>query len=199
MKNFENENNKNLPQQNMDSAFDLYDELLNEKPLLKTCVEAILFISESPVSVHEIAKVLDCHEDIILQTIKQLEKEYIDENRGFIIRKIGEGYRMFSNPGLYEILKEFVNTNIRTHITQAALETLAIIAYKQPVTRSQIAEIRGVKTDSVVISLAGKGLIKEAGRLKEPGNPIVYKTTPKFLEILGIGSLGELPPLKSGN
>lgn len=190
------ENNKNL-QQSMNSAFDLYDNLLNEKPPVKTCVEAILFISESPVGTHEIAKVLNCDENIILSAIKQLEKEYIEENRGFIVRKIGEGYRLFSNPKLHEILKEFANTNIKAHITQATLETLAIIAYKQPVTRSQIAEIRGVKTDSVVVSLAAKGLIKEAGRLKEPGNPIIYRTTPKFLEILGIGSLGELPPLKS--
>ena len=179
-----------------DSAFDLYDDLLNGMPPLKTCIEGILFIAESPVNPKSIAKILNSDTEIIIELIKQLQAEYLDSGRGFIVRKIGEGYRLYSNPALSEILKEFVNTNIKMHVTQAALETLAIIAYKQPATRSQVAEIRGVKTDSVIISLESKGLVKEAGRLKEPGNPIIYRTTGKFLEILGIGSLSELPPLK---
>jgi len=179
-----------------DSAFDLYDDLLNGMPPLKTCIEGILFIAESPVNPKSIAKILNSDTEIIIELIKQLQAEYLDSGRGFIVRKIGEGYRLYSNPALSEILKEFVNTNIKMHVTQAALETLAIIAYKQPATRSQVAEIRGVKTDSVIISLESKGLVKEAGRLKEPGNPIIYRTTGKFLEILGIGSLNELPPLK---
>lgn len=178
------------------SAFDLYDDLLKGRPPLKTCVEGILFIAEAPVNPKSIAKVLNSDTVTITQIIEQLKTQYLESDRGFIIRKIGEGYRLYSNPSLNEILKEFVNTNIRIHTTQAALETLAIIAYKQPVTRSQVAEIRGVKTDSVIISLESKGLVKETGRLKEPGNPIIYKTTAKFLEILGMGSLDELPPLK---
>ncbi|MCL5071407.1 MAG: SMC-Scp complex subunit ScpB [Actinobacteria bacterium] len=183
-------------EKNTDFAFDLYDDLLKGKTPLKTCVEGILFIAESPVSPKEIAKILNTSHELIIDIIKELEKEYYEAGRGFIVRKIGEGYRLYSNPALNDILKEFVNTNIKIHITQAALETLAIVAYKQPVTRSQIAEIRGVKTDSVVISLVSKGLVKESGRLKEPGNPIIYRTTGKFLEVLGIGSLDNLPPLK---
>ncbi len=178
------------------SAFDLYDDLLKGRPPLKTCIEGILFIAEAPVNPKSIALVLNTDTRIITEIIEQLETEYLESDRGFIIRKIGEGYRLYSNPSLNEILKEFVNSNIRVHVTQAALETLAIIAYKQPVTRSQVAEIRGVKTDSVIISLENKGLIKETGRLKEPGNPIIYRTTGKFLEILGMGSLDDLPPLK---
>ena len=179
-----------------ESAFDLYDNLLKGSPPLKTCVEGILFIAESPVHPKSIAKILNSDIDTTIEIIEQLQSEYLESERGFIVRKIGEGYRMYSNPSLTEILKEFVNTNIKMHVTQAALETLAIIAYKQPTTRSQVAEIRGVRTDSVIISLENKGLVKAAGRLKEPGNPIIYKTTGKFLEILGIGSLDELPPLK---
>ena len=178
------------------SAFDLYDDLLKGRPPLKACVEGILFIAESPVHPKSIAKILNSDTGIITEIIGQLQAEYLESDRGFIVRKIGEGYRMYSNPSLTEILKEFVNTNIKMHVTQAALETLAIIAYKQPTTRSQVAEIRGVKTDSVIISLESKGLVKEAGRLKEPGNPIIYRTTGKFLEILGIGNLNELPLLK---
>lgn len=183
-------------QENKNSSFDLFDELLKGRLPLKTCVEGILFIAESPVSSKEIAKVLNIDEELVIEIINQLEKEYLETERGFILRRIGGGYRLYSNPSISEILKEFVNTNIKIHLTQAALETLAIIAYKQPVTRSQIAEIRGVKNDSIVTSLVSKGLIKEAGRLKEPGNPIIYRTTEKFLEILGISSINDLPPLK---
>ena len=178
------------------SAFDLYDDLLKGSPPLKTCIEGILFIAEAPVNPKSIAHVLNSDTEIVTDAIEQLQAEYLKSDRGFIIRKIGEGYRMYSNPSLNEILKEFVNSNIRIHITQAAIETLSIIAYKQPVTRSQVAEIRGVKTDSVIISLENKGLVREAGRLKEPGNPIIYKTTGKFLEILGMGSIEDLPPLR---
>lgn len=184
-------------QNKVSCEFDLYDDLLKGKPPLKTCVEGILFIAESPVSPKAIAKVLNADGEVIIEIIEQLKKEYLKSEKGFIVRKIGEGYRLYSNPALSEILKEFVNTNIKVHVTQAALETLAIIAYKQPVTRSQIAEIRGVKTDSVVVNLESKGLVKESGRLKEPGNPIIYRTTGKFLEILGIGSLEDMPVLKS--
>lgn len=192
------EKTKNL-QENKNPSFDLFDELLKGRLPLKTCIEGILFIAESPVSSKEIAKVLNVDEELVIEIINQLEKEYLETERGFILRRIGEGYRLYSNPSISEILKEFVNTNIKIHLTQAALETISIIAYKQPVTRSQIAEIRGVKNDSIVTSLVGKGLIKESGRLKEPGNPIIYKTTEKLLEILGISSIKDLPPLKLNN
>jgi segregation and condensation protein B len=177
------------------SAFELYDSLINEKPSIKTCIEGILFISDTPVKVSDISLILKEDKKVIIKTIEELSNEYLETNRGFIIRKSGNGYRMYSNPALNDILKHFVSTTQKVRITQAALETLAIIAYKQPITRSQISEIRGVKTDSIVINLVSKGLIKEAGRLKIPGNPIIYKTTTKFLEILGINSLDDLPKL----
>ena len=173
----------------------LYDELMESRPDIKTCVEGILFISEKPVTIYEISKVLNYEKKVIQETINLLEDEYIKNNRGFVIRKIGNGYRMYSNPSLKNILKDFVNTSQKIHITQAALETLAIIAYKQPVTRQQIAEIRGVKTDSIVINLVNKGLVREAGKMKIQGNPILYRTTSKFLEIIGLKSLDQLPEL----
>ncbi|MDD3520073.1 MAG: SMC-Scp complex subunit ScpB [Actinomycetota bacterium] len=173
----------------------LYDELMEGRPDIKTCIEGILFICEKPVTPNEISKLLNYEKNKIQETIDILEEEYIKSNRGFIIRKIGNGYRMYSNPALKDLLKNFVNTSQKVYITQAALETLAIIAYKQPVTRQQIAEIRGVKTDSIVISLVNKGLVKEAGRLKVQGSPIIYRTTSKFLEMLGLKKLDELPVL----
>ncbi len=163
---------------------------------LKTCVEGILFISEGIVKAGEISSVLGITEKKVNKIIELLEQEYIDENKGFIIKRVAGGFRFYSNPLLSEILTKFIKSNIRTYLSQAALETLAIISYLQPVTRTQIAEIRGVRADSVILTLVDKGLIREAGKLKEPGNPIIYKVTERFLELLGIESLKELPDLK---
>ncbi len=163
---------------------------------MKAAIEGILFISEEPVKIKDIAQALEEPEKKIGEILEKLEKEYIESNRGFIIKKVSGGYRFYSNPSISEILKKFVKSNIRSRLSQAALETLAIAAYKQPVTRTQIAEIRGVRTDSVIVTLVDKGLLKEGGKLKEPGNPILYKTTDKFLELLGLDSLNELPSLK---
>lgn len=163
---------------------------------IEACVEAVLFISETPVKIKNISAALDIPEKKVEEVIIKLEKEYKDKNRGFVIRSVAGGYRFYSNPALNDVLKGFVKSNISTFISQAALETLAIVCYRQPVTRTQVAEIRGVRTDSVFQTLVDRGLIKEAGRLKEPGNPKVYRTTERFLEILGIDNLGALPPLK---
>jgi len=180
-------NNKNNDRLNL--------ELFGEE-WVKTYIEGILFISESPVRTSTISESLDVPEGKIKQVLRMLEQEYIDQNRGFVLKKISGGYRLYSNPALNEVLQRFVKTNIRTHLSQAALETLAIIAYKQPITRTQIAEIRGVRTDSVVLTLLDKGLLKEAGKLKEPGNPILYRTSDRFLELLGLNNLKDLPLLK---
>ena len=170
-------------------------ELFGEE-WVKTYIEGILFISESPIKTSTISESLDVPEGKIKQVLRMLEQEYIDQNRGFVLKKISGGYRLYSNPALNEVLQHFVKTNIRTHLSQAALETLAIIAYRQPITRTQIAEIRGVRIDSVVLTLLDKGLLKEAGKLKEPGNPILYRTSDRFLELLGLNNLKDLPPLK---
>lgn len=170
-------------------------ELFGEE-WVKTYIEGILFISESPIKTSTISESLGVPESKIKQVLRMLEQEYIDQNRGFVLKKISGGYRLYSNPALNEVLQRFVKTNIRTHLSQAALETLAIIAYRQPITRTQIAEIRGVRTDSVVLTLLDKGLLKEAGKLKEPGNPILYRTSDRFLELLGLNNLKDLPPLK---
>lgn len=163
---------------------------------IRACIEGILFISEEPVRTAAISETLGIDEKKVKKTIKSLEQEYIEQNRGFVLKKVSGGYRLYSNPVLNEVLQKFVRTNIRTHLSQAALETLAITAYKQPVTRTQIAEIRGVRTDSVVLTLVDKGLLKESGKLKEPGSPILYRTAERFLEVLGLNSLKDLPPLK---
>ena len=166
---------------------------------LKSCIEGILFISEGIVKASEISSVLGVKEKKVYEAADLLEKEYIDKNRGFILKRVAGGFRLYSNPALSEVIIKFVKSNIRTHLSQAALETLAIISYKQPVTRTQVAEIRGVRTDSVILTLVYKALIKEAGKLKEPGNPLLYKTTDRFLELLGLDSIKDLPQLDYEN
>jgi segregation and condensation protein B len=163
---------------------------------LKSCVEGVLFISEGLVKASEISSILKIKEKKVYEIIDLLEKEYADNNRGFILKRVAGGFRLYSNPALNDVLIRFAKSNIRTHLSQAALETLAIISYRQPVTRTQVAEIRGVRTDSVILTLVDKGLIKEAGKLKEPGSPLLYKTTDRFLELLGIDSIKDLPPLE---
>jgi segregation and condensation protein B len=163
---------------------------------LKSCIESIIFIAECPVKPASIASCLKIPEKKAAELIDALEKEYIDKNRGFVLRKTGGGYRFYSNPRFHEQVREFVKSNISTYLSQAALETLAIALYRQPVTRTQVAEIRGVRTDSVFQTLIDKGLIRESGRLKEPGNPKVYKVTERLYEILGINANSDLPPLK---
>lgn len=170
-------------------------DFYKEDQWIKSCIEGILFISEGIVKASEISSVLEIKEKKVYEIVELLEKEYIDKNRGFILKRVAGGFRLYSNPALNEIIAKFVKSNIRTHLSQAALETLAIISYRQPVTRTQVAEIRGVRTDSVILTLVDKGLIKEAGKLKEPGNPLLYKTTDRFLELLGIESIKDLPPL----
>ena len=163
---------------------------------VKSCIEGILFISEVPVPVKLISESIGLPENKTEGIIKNLEKEYLNKNGGFIIRKVAGGYRFYSNPELSETLKEYIKSNITTYLSQAALETLAIACYRQPVTRTQVAEIRGVRTDSVFLTLIDKGLLKEAGRLKEPGNPRIYRVTDRLYEILGINGPEDLPPLK---
>jgi len=190
--------------ENIEDGFPVSSERINiingiykTDEYLKSCIEGILFISETTVSIGEISSTLEITERKTEKILNELEREYLDKNRGFILRKVAGGYRLYSNPAISDILKVFVKSNIRTYISQAALETIAIICYRQPVTRTQIAEIRGVRTDSVILTLVDKGLIKEAGRLKEPGNPILYKTSEKLLEIMGINSIKDLPGLQN--
>ena len=190
--------------ENIEDGFPVSSERINiingiykTDDYLKSCIEGILFISETTVSIGEISSTLEITERKTEKILNELEREYLDKNRGFILRKVAGGYRLYSNPAISDILKVFVKSNIRTYISGAALETIAIICYRQPVTRTQIAEIRGVRTDSVILTLVDKGLIKEAGRLKEPGNPILYKTSEKLLEIMGINSIKDLPLLQN--
>lgn len=168
---------------------------LRGDPELRKAVEAILLVVEEPVQPLQIAQVLEVATDEVVATLRTLRSEYVDSGRGFVLREVGGGWRLYTDPGAAPYVERFVIGGRSGRLSQAALETLAIIAYKQPVTRAQISEIRGVDADGAVRTLHSRGLIGEVGREPSPGQPLLYGTTSAFLERLGLSSLDDLPPL----
>ena len=168
---------------------------LRGDPELRKAIEAILLVVEEPVRPGEIAQVLEVPTDEVTSTLRALRAEYVDEGRGFVLREVGGGWRLYTDPGAAPYVERFVLHGRSGRMSQAALETLAIVAYKQPVTRAQISEIRGVDADGAVRTLHARGLIEEVGREPSPGQPLLYGTTSLFLERLGLTGLEELPPL----
>lgn len=158
-------------------------------------LEAILFVAEQPVPVEELAEVLEIPVDGVEAELKALAAEMADRQSGVVLRKVAGGWRCYSNPEAFPYLERFASTASATRLSGAALEVLAVVAYRQPVSRNQIAEIRGVDSDSSIRTLERRGLIEEIGRLPLPGSPTIYGTTDLFLEKLGLQSLGDLPPL----
>jgi segregation and condensation protein B len=168
---------------------------LRGDPELRKAIEAILLVVEEPVQPLQIAQVLEVATEEVLMTLRALRAEYLDSGRGFVLREVGGGWRLYTEPSAAPYVERFVIHGRSGRLSQAALETLAIIAYKQPVTRAQISEIRGVDADGAVRTLHARGLIIEVGRESSPGQPLLYGTTPAFLERLGLSSLDDLPRL----
>ncbi|MFW2339178.1 MAG: SMC-Scp complex subunit ScpB [Acidimicrobiia bacterium] len=156
-------------------------------------LEAILFVAESPVPIEELAEVLEVAVTDVQKELDVLADRLVDH--GLELRNVGGGWRLYSHPDTYPYLDRFAATATAGRLSQAALETLAIVAYRQPVSRSQVSEVRGVDADSALRTLERRGLVAETGRLALPGNPAVYGTTDLFLEKMGLQSLADLPPL----
>jgi segregation and condensation protein B len=161
----------------------------------RAALEAILFVTESPVPIEELAEVLELPKQRVQTELDELATELLIRDSGVVLRQAGGGWRLYSNPDAYPFLERFASSATARRISGAALEVLAVIAYRQPVSRGQIAEIRGVDSDSALRTLERMGLVEEAGRLPGPGNPAIYRTTGLFLEKLGVNQLDELPPL----
>ena len=160
-------------------------------------VEAILFVSDKPVMFDEIKEVVgDVEGRVLRQAIAELKTKYETEKRGMVIVEIAGGYQMLSNPDYANAVRAFYRTQKKEKLSKPALESLAIVAYKQPVTRLDIELIRGVNSDGVVAHLLEKNLIKIAGRKDVPGKPFMYGTTKEFLEYFGLRSLSDLPKLE---
>jgi len=158
-------------------------------------LEAVLFVTEAPVPASEIAEVLEVPREKVDELIEELRVEMETRNSGLVLRSSAGGWRIYSHPDAYAYLERFSASATSRRISGAALETLAVVAYRQPTSRTQVSEIRGVDSDSSIRTLERLGLIEETDRLNIPGNPAVYGTTDLFLENLALGSLDELPPL----
>jgi segregation and condensation protein B len=159
----------------------------------KAALEAILFVTEAPVPEEELAEVLELGIIEVKSLLAELEADLA--GRGICLRRAGHGWRLYSRPDAYPYLERFSTSATARRLSPAALEVLSVIAYRQPVSRAQIGEIRGVDSESAVHTLERLGLVEEAGRLATAGNPAVYRTSALFLEKVGLDSLEELPPL----
>jgi segregation and condensation protein B len=159
----------------------------------KPIIEALLFIAIEPLIPEEIERVLGISAATVLDVINLLGQEYDESGRGFQIRRMGKGYSIVTRPEYAEYIRELFQPKIQQRLTQAALETLAIIAYKQPLTRGEIEDIRGVKAEKALITLQKRNLIQEMGRKHTIGTPIIYGTTDEFLQYFGLADLSELP------
>lgn len=168
----------------------------NKKKELKRVIESILLISYEPVKITDIAKLLSRNPDKIEELIKELQEEYLREKRGFQIKKVAGGYRFYTNPDCVDYVEKFLSSTMRGYFSQAALEVLSIIAYNQPISRIKINEIRGVRSESAISTLLSKRLISKVSEEFGPANPILYKTTPLFLETFGLNSLKDLPSIE---
>lgn len=155
-------------------------------------LEALLFAAGEPLSVARIAEIMQLEKPQVWELLGQLEEEYKNDMRGICLRNVAGGYQLCTKPQHYELIKQLERMQ-EIKLSPAAMETLAIVAFKQPVTRSEMEAIRGVKVDGVVNTLLDYGLICEAGRKDTLGRPILYATTDKFLQSFGLNSLKDLP------
>ena len=163
---------------------------------IKGALEALLLVSSDPVSASALAQALDVAPGEVASLLAELKVEYEEANRGFQLREVAGGWRLFTHPAFHDQVEAFVLSWDTQKLSQAALETLAVIAYHQPATREMVRGIRGVNSDGVISSLVDKGLVRELGRDAEHGQAILYGTTNAFLEKFGLRSVRDLPDLE---
>jgi segregation and condensation protein B len=161
---------------------------------VESLLESLLFVADEPVAVSQLAKVLEVEVKSIEEALEKLRVEY--SQRGLRIQRKGERVQMVTTPQAAPHIERFLGLRLSGKLSTAALETLAIIAYQQPITRAQIEAVRGVNCDGVLRTLTSKGLIEEIGRLEQAGRPILYGTTFEFLQYFGLQDLAALPPLE---
>lgn len=162
---------------------------------IKGIIESILFVSGEAVLKKDLINVLNIDEKDFEWIIKEMIEEYENEKRGIFILEFNDKLQFSTKPEYSSFIRKLFRPESKHNLSQAALETLAIIAYKQPITKSEIDEIRGVRSDKAISTLLEYGLIREAGRLETVGRPIIYETTEEFLKYFGFKNLSELPNL----
>jgi segregation and condensation protein B len=162
----------------------------------KAVLEVLLFLSGEPIMLSSVKDVTELPESEIKRLMDELIAQYKERNTGLLIVEIANGYQMVTNPEYAEWVRKFKNIHMSSRLSLPALETLAIIAYKQPIIRAEIEQLRGVNSDSAIRTLLEKRLIKVMGRKEAPGRPFLYGTTKEFLHYFGLKDLTELPTLK---
>lgn len=163
---------------------------------LQAAIEGILFVrGDEGVTLEELCDLLELSTDVVYAALEELRLSYKDETRGLRIEEVAHAFRLSTKPELAPYFKKLALSTLQSGLSQAALETLAIIAYRQPITRIEVDEVRGVKSEKAIQTLTSRLLIKEVGRAQGTGRPILYGTTPQFLDHFGLKSLKELPPL----
>ncbi|HEX2031859.1 MAG TPA: SMC-Scp complex subunit ScpB [Actinomycetota bacterium] len=158
-------------------------------------LEGLLFVADEPLSTATLAAAVERDRPTVERLLEGLAADYAARGAGIVLRRVAGGWRLSTHPEASPAVERFVLSSRHTRLTRAALESLAIVAYKQPVTRHQVASIRGVNSDGVLRALVDRGLLAEVGRDDGPGRPVLYGTTPEFLERLGLDSVADLPPL----
>ncbi|MDP9861976.1 MULTISPECIES: SMC-Scp complex subunit ScpB [Streptosporangium] len=164
------------------------------EPDLRAGLEAILLVVDEPVSEMTLAQVLERPTGEVAAALRELSAEYTDSGRGFDLREVAGGWRFYTRAECAALVERFVRDGQQTRLTQAALETLAVVAYRQPVSRARVAAIRGVNSDGVMRTLVTRGLVEEAGTEPE-SQAVLYRTSSFFLERMGLRDLDELPEL----
>jgi segregation and condensation protein B len=162
----------------------------------KSILEAVLFIAGEPLTIETLKDILEIDRTDVERLIRELISEYSLKNSGLLVVEVAGGIQMVTNPACAPWVKKLLAKAIPTKLSQQSLETLAIIAYKQPITKAEIEAVRGVNSDGVIRTLLERRLIKILGRKEAPGRPLMYGTTKEFLQYFGLKDLSELPTLK---
>ena len=164
---------------------------------LEQQLEAMLTVALEPITAAELADVLAVETDTVTTTLRGLQAAFVEEKRGFVFVELASGWTMQSSPDVADSVTRFANRDVSHRLSAAALETLAIIAYRQPISRVQISALRGVNVDGVSRLLEQRGYIEVVGKADGPGQPVLYGTTEIFLDRMGLASIDMLPPIEN--
>jgi segregation and condensation protein B len=172
---------------------ELDHDIVAEELSLEALLESILFVASGPVSLGRLARTLDTTPTAAQQLLTQLEESYT--GRGLRLQWQGNDVQLTTAPEASAVVERFLGLETTSRLSQAALEVLSIVAYMQPVTRPEVDDIRGVNSDGALRTLLSKGMLEEVGRMETPGRPILYGTTPQFLQAFGLANIEDMPPL----
>jgi segregation and condensation protein B len=161
----------------------------------RRAIEAVLFLADEPVPAAVLAQIVERSRHEVETMLMAISADHEGRNSGIVLRNVAGGWRLMTHPEAAPFIEQFVLSSRHSRLTKASLETLAVVAYKQPVSRHQVSSVRGVDSDGVLRALMERGLVEEVGRDDGPGRPVLYGTSVLFLERLGLASLADLPPV----